>query len=147
MDKKKPRFLRRDWNKKSKLGRKRKNKQLWRKPKGRHNKIRQKFKGKSKQPSIGYGSDKINRGNINGLKPFIINNIHELLESRNHKDAFVIIAKNVGNLKKIDIVKKALEMNIYISNLNSEKFLEDINKQKEEKKKEQDIKKEKCKAY
>ena len=145
MDKKKPRFLRRDWNKKSKLGRKRKNKQVWRKPKGRHNKLRQKFKGKSKQPSIGYGSDRIIRGAIGGLKKVVINNIHELLQFGNNRNVSIMIAKNVGALKRMDIIKKALEMNINIANVDSEKFIYDFNRQREEKKKEHKMRNEKKK--
>ena len=145
MDKKKPKFLRKDWNKKSKLGRKRKQKQVWRKPKGRHNKLRQNFKGKSRRPSIGYGSDWIIRGKIGGLKPVIVNNIQELLDSRNHKNVLVMISGNVGNFKKMNIIKKALEMGINIANVDAEKFLENIEKKKDEKRKEQDIKREKKK--
>ncbi len=138
MDKKKPRFLRRDWNKKSKLGRKRKKKQIWRKPKGRHNKLREKFRGKSKQPSIGYGSDRIAKGKINGMRPIIVNNVQELLDSRSKKDISVIISKTVGILKKIDIAKKAIELNIKIMNLDAEQFLNKIEDIKKEKKKEQE---------
>ena len=145
MDKKKPRFLRKDWNKKSKLGRKRKQKQVWRKPKGRHNKLRQNFKGKSRRPSIGYGSDWIIRGKIGGLKPVIVNNIQELLDSRNHKNVLVMISGNVGNFKKMNIIKKAIEMKINIANVNAEKFLDDINKKKEEKIKEREIREDKKK--
>lgn len=145
VEKKKPRFLRRDWIKKSKLGRKRKKKQIWRKPKGRHNKLRLQTKGKSRQPAIGFGADRITRGNVKGLKPILVNNLKELLDTRNKKNVIVVISKNVGTLKKMNMVKKALEMKINILNVDAEKFLKKVEKTKEEKKKLQEIRAEKRK--
>lgn len=50
----KKKFKRRTWSRYSKLGRKRKKKQVWRKPTGRDNKMREKRKSYPKVVSTGY---------------------------------------------------------------------------------------------
>ncbi len=141
MKKKKPRFLRRQWYMKSKLGRRRKKKQVWRKPKGRHIKTRLKYKGKSKQPSIGYRADRIERGKIHGRTPFIINNVRELNSIADKaKDYAIIVSGNTGAFKKIDIAKRAIELKINIINLSPEKFLKEIEERKVMKKEEKKTK-------
>ena len=118
-------FLRRTWNRYSKLGRKRKNKQKWRRPTGRDNKMRKKRKGYPKVVSIGYK-------NSPKEKPILVKNVLELEKVKNEK---VIIGK-VGKKKRIEIAKKAKEMKISIQNLNVEKFLkqfEKVNKDKSKK--------------
>lgn len=121
-------FLRRTWKRYSKLGRKRKKKQTWRSPKGRHSKTREKRKGYPKIVSIGYKeNEKIRK------KPKVVRNIRELEKAQ--KDETIIIG-NIGKKKKIEIVKRAKEIRIKISNLNIEKFLkknlkrENLNKKK-----------------
>jgi ribosomal protein L32E len=47
----KRKFLRRIWSRYSKLGKKRKKKQVWRKPRGRDNKMREKRKNLQKEHS------------------------------------------------------------------------------------------------
>ena len=71
-------FLRRSWNKLSKLGKGRKRIQRWRKPTGRDNKMREKRKGYSPLVSIGYRSDKENRGKLKLMTPVTIMNVSEL---------------------------------------------------------------------
>jgi len=110
-------FLRRTWNRFSKLGRKRKNKQKWRRPTGRDNKMREKRKGYPKIVSIGYK-------NPAKEKPIVVKNISEL-DKVKRKD---IIVGKVGKKKKLEIAKKAKEMNLQISNLNVEKFLKNFTK-------------------
>ena len=70
----KPRFVRKDWRELSKLGRGRKKKQRWRKPKGRHNKLRAKKRSVGKMPGVGYRSPKSIRGTFQGLTPIWIIN-------------------------------------------------------------------------
>ena len=132
LDKKKPRFLRSDWYKASRLGKNRKNKQLWRKPKGRHAKKREKKKSRGKQPSIGYSMTKIERGRIHGLMPVLIFNPQDLIKIK--KDQIAIVSSKVGIKKKIEIAKKAIESKIKIKNLNPQEFLDKIAKAREEKK-------------
>ena|SRR3990172_5586504 len=114
-------FLRRNTDRHSKLGSNRKKKQKWRRPTGRHNKMRDKRRGYPAVVSIGYRESSKSRGKIGGL---------ELVRVMNTKDVERIgkgeigIVGNVGNKKKIEIAKKAEERKIHLYNLNVKKFLE-----------------------
>ena len=112
-------FLRRTSNRYLKLGRKRKKKQIWRRPTGRDNKMREKRRGYPKIVSIGYKKSEKKK-----QKPILVNNISDLEKVKSKK---VIIGK-VGRKKKIEIAKKAKEMKISIQNLNVKKFLKEAEK-------------------
>ena len=127
-------FLRRNWSKASRLGRKRKNKQVWRSPKGRHSKTRGERKGYPAIVKIGYKQDVTTSGLIKEKTPMLVNNIKELLKIGKNE---VAVLGNVGMKKKLEIAKKAKEKGILISNLNVEKVLkksEKIKKYKAEQK-------------
>jgi len=115
-------FLRRSWDRYSKLGKKRKKKQKWRNPKGRDNKMRERKKGHPKTVSIGYKTHVKKR-------LILINNIQEFEKAKGKK---VMIGK-MGKRKKIEIAKKAKEMKISIQNLNVEKFLKKLNNKSKKK--------------
>jgi len=126
-------FLRRTWSRYSKLGKGRKKKQVWRKPKGRDNKMREKRKGYPAVVSIGYKKDTKSQGKIKERQPIIVKNLKELENAQ--KNQIAIIGK-IGKKKKIEIAKIAKEKKIQIYNLNVEKFLKkNIKPKKEEKKK------------
>ncbi len=117
-------FLRRISNRYSKLGRRRKKKQVWRRPTGRDNKMRERRRGYPVRVSIGYKKGE-------EVKKIVISNPKEL--EKIDKKA-VIVVGNVGKKKKIEIAKKAREMKIKLSNLNINKFLEKNEPKKKEKK-------------
>lgn len=114
-------FLRRNWSVLPKLGRKRKNKQKWRNPTGRHNKIREKIAGHPAKVSIGYGTKNDTEEKTR------IEKIKDLEKVENKKE---IVLSKMGTKKKIEIVKKAQEKGIKISNLNIKKFLKNTEKKK-----------------
>ena len=124
-------FLRRVWTRHSKLGRKRKKKQIWRRPTGRDNKMREKRRGYPATVNIGYSTEKSERGKIEDRKPVIVNNIKELENVKNNE---IAILSNIGKKKKIEIIKIAKEKKIKIYNLNIDKFLKNIERKKEKKK-------------
>lgn len=130
MSRKKPLFVRKDTFKKSRLGRRRKKKQKWRRPRGRHSKLREKRKGYTKQPSIGYSNPKKIRGLINGMKPKIIVSASELTNIGKNE---ICIVGRVGKKKKIEIAKKAIENKIRIFNFNPETYLKKIEEEEKEK--------------
>lgn len=113
-------FLRRGWERYSKLGLRRKNKQVWRRPHGRDNKMREKRKGYGPVVSIGYRNEKTTRGKINEKNAVLIKNMNELLKL---KAGEIAILAKIGNKKRIEIAKKAQEKKIIIYNLNIDKFL------------------------
>jgi len=106
-------FLRRTSKKISKLGKRRKNKQVWRKPKGRDNKMREKRRGQPAVVKIGYQKQ-------NPKSLIIIYNTKDLEKVK--KQDLVIVGK-IGKKKKIELLKKAKEKGIKL-NLNIEKYLE-----------------------
>jgi len=108
-------FLRRISGRYPKLGKGRRKKQIWRKPKGRDNKMREKRRGYPVVVSIGYRKSKNEK-----QKTVIVRNVKKL--EGVGKDNKIIIGK-VGKKKRMEIAKKAKEMKIHVQNLNIEKFL------------------------
>jgi len=121
-------FIRRSHDRYSKIGLRRKKKQKWKKPTGRHNKMREKKRGYPPVVSIGYSSNKKEKGLIEGKIRIIIRNVNDL--KRMGENETVIIG-NIGKKKKLDIVKIAEEKKIKILNLNIKRFLKQMNKRKE----------------
>ena len=119
-------FLRRDWSVFSRLGRRRKAKQKWRNPTGRHNKIREKIAGHPAIVSIGYGKESSEKGKIKEKTPIKVSNIKDLEKIGKEN---IALLSNIGNKKKLEIVKKAQEKKIEFANLNIKKFLEKNNKE------------------
>jgi len=110
------RFLRTDWMRHSKLGKNRKRLQRWRKPKGRHNKIRKKRFSYPVSVRIGYKSNRKKSGLVNGLKPLLIYNLKDL--DKAGKNSIIIIGK-IGAKEKLEIIKKADEKSLKILNISS----------------------------
>lgn len=126
--KRKPLFLRKDANKKIRIGRRKKAR--WRKQKGGDSKIRQRMKGYRRTPSIGYGVEKKSHGLIKieekVLQPRVVHNSSDL--NKIGKDQIAIVA-HTSNKNKIEIAKKAQEKGIKILNLNIKKILKKSKKQ------------------
>lgn len=121
-------FIRRSHDRYSKIGLRRKKKQKWKKPTGRHNKMREKRRGYPPVVSVGYSSDKKENGRIGGKIPVIIRNINDFKMMRENETAII---GNIGKKKKLEIAKIAEEKKIKILNLNIKKFLKQMNKRKE----------------
>jgi large subunit ribosomal protein L32e len=100
-------FLRRIWNRYSKLGKKRKKKRVWRKPKGRHNKMREKRKGYPKVVSIGYKKSR-------DKNYIFVNNLEDLKKVDTKSE---IILGKMGKKKKLEAIKIAKERGINIVNI------------------------------
>lgn len=116
----KPVFIRQDNPKRMKVNDK------WRKPKGIHSKIRHKFKGRRKMPSPGYKSPMGVKGlHSSGLE---IVNVHapEGLKKIDMKKEGIIVAKATGMKKRLEIFKKAKELNINVLNLNIDEQIKKI---------------------
>lgn len=118
-------FLRKGWFRYSKLGKRRKNKQVWRRPSGRDNKMREKRRGYPAVVSIGYGTKKEEKGLVRGKTPVKINTIKDLEKIVKGK---IGILGRIGKKKKIEIAKIAKEKKIEIYNLNPKKIIKKENK-------------------
>ncbi|WP_423792853.1 50S ribosomal protein L32e [Methanocaldococcus indicus] len=126
LKRKKPNFLRTEAHRHKRLGEK------WRRPKGRHNKMRLKWKEKPAVVSVGYRAPKAVRGlHPSGLRDVLVHNVKEL-EALNPETDGARIASTVGKKKKIEIIKRARELGIRILNISEEKQEELLKLVKEE---------------
>jgi large subunit ribosomal protein L32e len=104
------RFQRRGIHEKKRLA------DVWRKPKGRHNKLRRQIKAKGPLPRPGYGSPSAVRGlHPCGLSDILVHN-EAMLASLDPKVHAVRIAAGVGMKKKMEIQKTALDAGLKVLN-------------------------------
>lgn len=136
--KRKPNFLRKDTHEVSRLGSSRRKKQKWRKPKGRHNKLRAKIRNVGVHPSVGYRSPKSVRGSIAGLKPVLVKNEKDIGKI---KEGEIAVLASLGLKKKIQIAKKVSNLPLKFLNFDANKFLAEIQKKTDERKKPEQEKK------
>ncbi len=119
-------FLRRSHDRYSKLGRRRKKKQVWRNPTGRDNKMREKRKGYPAVVSVGYKKKKEVRGTIQNKKPLKIYNLEDL--GKAGKENILVLGK-IGKKRKIEILKSAKERGLAVRVSNIKKFLKKNSKE------------------
>ncbi|MBR9682975.1 50S ribosomal protein L32e [Candidatus Woesearchaeota archaeon] len=122
--KKKPHFVRKDSHKKSRVSSK------WRKPRGKQSPVRQKHRGRPKLVSPGFGSPKaVKHLHSSGLQPVIIRTKKELA-SVDSKTQGIVLSKTLGNKKRIELIKLALEKKISVLNLKDpQKHMEKLESQ------------------
>ena len=131
---KKPDFIRQDYQRRKRLGRKLK----WRKPKGVHSKIRHHFKGRRKMPSPGYRSPaKVSGLSPSGLKIVNVSTANDLQKIKSEAEA-AVISKAVGMKKRLEILKMTKELKIAVLNLNADEHIAKIENFLNSKKKESD---------
>jgi large subunit ribosomal protein L32e len=108
--KKKPGFKRQEGFKHVKLS------DSWRRPRGRHSKMRKKEKARGSHPSIGYSSPR----SVRGLDKFGYREVRVSrpgdIEGINPKEEVVIISGSVGKRKRTEIVKAAEERRVRVKN-------------------------------
>ena len=89
---KKPDFIRQDYQRRKRLGRKLK----WRKPKGIHSKIRHHFKGRRKMPSPGYKSPREVRGlHASGLAMVMGFSVDDVKKIKNGSEVIFMIFRTI----------------------------------------------------
>jgi len=118
-------FTRRNSKDYSKLGKKRKKLQRWRKPKGRDNKMRLQVKGRPGIVKVGYKKPENERGKLNGKVIFKVSNISDM--KKIPKNAVLLIGK-MGAKKRIEIEKIAEEQKIKPINLSKKKINKETTK-------------------
>ena len=129
MKKKKPEFIRQDWQKALRI------KKHWRHPEGMHSKMRKKLKSNRRQPSIGFSSPKSVRYLTHeGYRMILVHNVKEISTINEP----ITIAGDVGLKKKLEIAKKAKEKKLKILNIKDiDKFIAEaeqaVKQRKEEK--------------
>ncbi|RKF83627.1 60S ribosomal protein L32 [Golovinomyces cichoracearum] len=90
----------------------------WRKPKGIDNRVRRRFAGQIAMPSIGYGSNKKTRHMMpSGHKAFLVHNSRDIDLLLMHNKTFAAeISHSVSSRKRIDIVQRAKELGVKVTN-------------------------------
>lgn len=94
-------------------------KESWRRPKGIDSRVRRKFKGCGViMANIGYGTDKKLKHVLpNGFKKIVVSNVKDLELLMMHNRTYCgEIAHNVSTRKRKDIVERAAELNIRLTN-------------------------------
>lgn len=139
--KRKPKFVRQEIHKRKKL------KSKWRAPKGMHSKMRRKFKGKLKLPSVGFSSPRKVKGlTREGYKKVLVHNLAEL--NRIKEGEIAELSRTMGLRKKLELLKKIKESALKVTNV--KKIPETIKKIEEKlaekKKKAKERKEKKVKA-
>ena len=142
MKRRKQKFLRLGYTQYSKLGLRRKKKQIYRRANGIDNKVRLKMKGHLRNVNIGFRTDKKERGQIKGLKGVIVRNLEELKKIK--KNEIAVLGK-FGDKKKMQIAEYALKNNIQIANLNPKTYIEKIKAKLEARAQEKKLQEEKKK--
>jgi len=119
----KPKFRRTDGHNYSKLGVRRKKKQIYRKSKGRDNKIRLHMKGHVRKVKIGFRSVKKDRDLVGGNRKIMVFNVEDL---KKIKEGIIGVVGSIGDKKKMKIAEKVVKDKIRLLNLNAEKFLKEM---------------------
>ncbi len=120
MKERKPEFIRQDNPKRMKLNYK------WRKPKGLHSKIRHHFKGRRKMPSPGYKSPAIVKGlHSTGLMIIHVASANDVVKIKKDREG-IIVSKSVGTKKKLEIFRKAKELDVKVLNINIDEHIKKI---------------------
>ncbi len=105
---KKPKFLRQEGWKHPRLAK------VWRQPKGRHSKLREKERARGSLPSLGWGSPAQVKGLTKaGFRPVVVMNAAQL-EGLNPKEDAAIIGRTVGRKKRLEIMKTAEKKQINV---------------------------------
>jgi large subunit ribosomal protein L32e len=87
--------------------------------------VRRKYRGVLRTPKVGYGSNKKTRNLLPNYKlKFVVNNMKELECLLMNKDKYCAeIGKNVGAVLRIQIIKRAKELGVDVTNQKSQKVL------------------------
>lgn len=113
MNKKRKKFIRRNWDKYSRLGLRRKKLQKWRRPRGIHSKMRKRRAGYPTRPEIGMKSP--------SKEIRLIGNLRELSGLKKGEE---IVIRKIGRKLRQEIEKKAQELGVRILNKKQEKTKE-----------------------
>ncbi|KAI1844643.1 hypothetical protein JX265_007095 [Neoarthrinium moseri] len=90
----------------------------WRKPKGIDNRVRRRFRGSMVMPSIGFGSNKKTRHMMpSGHKAFLVSNAKDVELLMMHNRTYAAeIAHNVSSRKRVDIIARAKQLGVKVTN-------------------------------
>ena len=90
----------------------------WRKPHGIDNRMRRRFRGTAPMPQVGYGSDAKTRHLLkSGFRKLLISSPKDVeLLLMNNRTFCGELAANLSARKRLQIVKRAAELNVRLTN-------------------------------
>jgi large subunit ribosomal protein L32e len=107
---KKPAFIRQEGYRHKKLA------DTWRRPRGRHSKLRKGEKARGKKPSTGFSSPKAVKGlSASGLKRVYVSNTEDL-KNLDSKKEIAVIRSAVGRKKRMEIAAEAENLKVRVQN-------------------------------
>ena len=104
----------------------------WRRPHGIDCRVRRRYRGVLRCPKIGYGSNKKTRNLLQNYKlKYVVNNLKELeCLLMNNEKYCIEIGSTVGAVLRAEILKRAKELNLSVTNQKSKKVEKLEQKQK-----------------
>ena len=107
----------------------------WRRPRGIDCRVRRRYRGVLRTPKIGYGSNNKTKHLLPSYKKkFVVHNVQELdLLLMNNEKYTAEIAATVGAIKRIQILRRADELAVKITNRKSKKITKYEKKAKKQK--------------
>jgi len=107
----------------------------WRRPRGIDCRVRRRYRGVLRTPKIGYGSNNKTKHLLPSYKKkFVVNNVPELDMLLMSNDKYCAeIAANVGAIKRIQLLRRADELGVKITNRKSKKITKYEKKTKKQK--------------
>ena len=104
----------------------------WRRPHGIDCRVRRRYRGVLRCPKIGYGSNKKTKNLLQNYKlKYVVNNLKELeCLLMNNEKYCVEIGSTVGAVLRTQLLKRAKELNITVTNQKSKKVEKLEQKQK-----------------
>ena len=107
----------------------------WRRPRGIDCRVRRRYRGVLRTPKIGYGSNNKTKHLLPTYKKkFVVNNVPELDMLLMSNDKYCAeIAANVGAIKRIQLLRRADELGVKITNRKSKKITKYEKKTKKQK--------------
>jgi large subunit ribosomal protein L32e len=107
----------------------------WRRPRGIDCRVRRRYRGVLRMPKIGYGSNYKTRHLLPSYKKkFVVHNVQELdLLLMNNDKYTAEISATVGAIKRIQILRRADELNVKVTNRKSRKITKYEKKAKKQK--------------
>jgi len=99
----------------------------WRRPKGIDSVVRRKFKGKTLMPNVGYGTDKKTKHMLpSGFLKFVVSCAADLEVLMMHNRKYAAeIAHNLSSRKRIELVERAAQLDIKLTNIGARTRSED----------------------
>lgn len=101
----------------------------WRRPRGIDSRVRRQFRGNKPLVSIGYGTNKKHRHVMpNGFKKVLIRNAKDMEALlMNNRVYCAELASNLSARKKKQLIKRAAELNVRVTNYKGKVVAEDKN--------------------